>query len=39
MKKKKIKVFYTDKQVCMKDIAEKSYSKSPLKLTSYFEFM
>lgn len=39
MKKKKIKVFYTDKQVCMKDIAEKSYSKSPLKPKLLMEYL
>lgn len=31
MKNRKIKVFYTPKQVCQKDIQEKSTSQSPLK--------
>jgi len=31
MRQKKIKTFYTDKQVCKKDIEKKSFSKSPLK--------
>ena len=35
---KKIKVFYTDKQVCVQDIASKSYSKSPLKPKLLMEY-
>lgn len=31
MRKKKIKVFYTEKQVCQENIQKGSYSKSPLK--------
>ena len=31
MRNKKIKTFYTDKQVCFDSIKEKSYSQSPLK--------
>ena len=40
MKKEKIKVFYTPKQVCEQSIKEKSFSKSPLKpklLMQYLE--
>ena len=31
MRNKKIKTFYTDKQVCFDSIKEKSFSQSPLK--------
>jgi hypothetical protein len=31
MRNKKIKTFYTDKQVCFDSIRESSYSQSPLK--------
>jgi acetoin utilization deacetylase AcuC-like enzyme len=39
VKNKKIKVFYTDKQVCVQDIASKSYSKSPLKPKLLMEYL
>ena len=39
MRKDRIKVFYTEKQVCQESIRESSYSKSPLKPKLLMEYL